>query len=117
MMRKYLMLGFVLLQSLFCISQDEDSARLYRQEIYKTFQKPYLSYTVEQFYCDEKGCDTSRADVYINRKSEEPVVYAVFSMNKAVKYSEKSATLIDGSVEEVWHYSRRENAPMFRFTT
>ncbi len=109
-MKKYLILGFAVLQSLFCFAQSKDSARLCRQEIYKSFQKPYLSYTVEKFYCDEDGCDTIRADVYMNRKRKEPVVYAVFGQDNAIKYSEESAIWIDRATEEVLHYSRQENA-------
>lgn len=109
-MKKFTILCLVVLQSLVSFAQFGGGKPLSKQKAFKSFDKPYYSYTLERISCNAKGCDTSYLNVYINRNKDTETLYYVRSNSCAVRFTWNDITFIDSRTEEIEHYVAPENS-------
>jgi PHD/YefM family antitoxin component YafN of YafNO toxin-antitoxin module len=105
-MKKYILitLAFIFLLSGVCFSQSSIGKRFRKNYAYKSFNKPYVSYTLERIHYSKKDTNTFHTNVYINRNNKEPILYTVSNSEYAMRLTYNDFTWINSTTEEIMYY-------------
>lgn len=113
-MKKYILitLAFIFLLSGVCFSQSSIGKRFRKNYAYKSFNKPYVSYTLERIHYSKKDTNTFHTNVYINRNNKEPILYTVSNSEYAMRLTYDDFTWINSTTEEIMYYlAPKKNEP------
>ena len=105
-MKKYILitLAFIFLFSEICFAQLSRGERFRKNYAYKSFNKPYVSYTFERTYFNKKNTNTFHTNVYINRDNKDPILYTVSNSEYAMRLTYDDFTWINSTTEEIMYY-------------
>ena len=102
-MKKHLIITFtfIFLFSEICFAQLSRGERFHKNYAYKSFNKPYVSYTLERIHYSKKDTNTFHTNVYINRNNKEPILYTVSNSEYAMRLTYDDFTWINSTTEEI----------------
>ena len=113
-MKKHLIITFtfIFLFSEICFAQLNRGERFRKNYAYKSFNKPYVSYTLERIHYSKKDTNTFHTNVYINRNNKEPILYTVSNSEYAMRLTYDDFTWINSTTEEIMYYlAPKKNEP------